>query len=151
MKDIKKKPTGPHTIELESWISPAPYEKYLGIEIMKAENGTALLTMPFIFELAQGKGLLHGGALVSLADTAVAMAVKTVVAPDSRFGTISLTSEFLAPATKGVLTAKARVKVLEDRKIQGFATVFNDKQKEIMTFSAIFKLGRDAEILVDSK
>ena len=34
-------------------------------------------------QLAQGKGLAHSGAVVTLADTAVAMAVKSIVPPGS--------------------------------------------------------------------
>jgi acyl-CoA thioesterase len=139
--------TGPHQIELESWISCAPFEKYLGIEVIKAKEGKAVLTMPFTFNLAQGAGLMHGGAIVTLADTAVAMAIKSSVSSKSRFGTIKLTSEFLAPVTKGLLTAKAGIKFLEDRMIQGKATVLDENKKEVMKFSAMFKLAKDAEIL----
>ena len=80
---------GPHKIKLEKWISCAPFENLLGIKIIEAKDGHAHLTMPFVFKLAQGKGLVHGGATVALADTSVAMAVKSIVPEDSRFGTIS--------------------------------------------------------------
>jgi uncharacterized protein (TIGR00369 family) len=79
--------------------------------------------MPFVFKLAQGKGIVHGGATVALADTSVAMAVKSIIPEDSRFGTISLSSQFLAPVKKGILTAKARVKLLENRMIQGLLRI----------------------------
>jgi len=62
--------TGPHNIKMENWISCAPFERYLGMEIIQAEEGRAILTMPFSPELAQGASLMHGGALMSLADTA---------------------------------------------------------------------------------
>lgn len=138
--------TGPHEVQLEEWISCAPFEKLLGIKIIEAQNGCANLTMPFVLQLAQGKGLAHGGAIVTLADTAVAMAIKSIIPPDSRFGTISLNSEFLAPVTKGVLTAKAKVKFLENRIIQGVSTVFNEDNIKIMKFSSMFKLAKDVEI-----
>lgn len=139
--------TGPHNVTLEKWISCAPFEKHLGIKILSAENGRVHLTMAFVFQLAQGGGLAHGGAIVTLADTAVAMAVKSIVPPNSRFGTVSLTSEFLAPVTKGVLTAKASVQVLENRLIKGRATVLNEENKDVMKFSAMFKLARDVTVL----
>ncbi|MEN8250973.1 MAG: PaaI family thioesterase [Bacteroidota bacterium] len=143
--------TGPHEVKLKEWISCAPFEELLGIKIIEAKDGHSHLTMPFVFKLAQGKGLAHGGAVVTLADTTVAMAVKSIVPPDSRFGTISLNSEFLAPVTKGILTAKAKIKLLENRMIQGVATVFNEDNMEVMKFSSLFKLGKDAEIMNDSK
>lgn len=138
--------TGPHEVELESWISCAPFEQLLGLEIVRAENGHATLTMPFVYKLAQGKGLAHGGAIVTLADTAVAMAIKSILPQGSRFGTISIASEFLAPVTKGTLTAKAEVTVAENRKIRGYADIFNDTDQIVMTFSSVFKYARDVKI-----
>ena len=141
--------TGPHTVKLEKWISCAPFEELLGIKIIEARTGCAHLTMPFVYKLAQGKGMAHGGAIVTLADTAVAMAVKNIIPKDSRFGTISLNAEFLAPVTKGLLTAKATVKVLENRRIQGVATVFDEKDRDVMKFSAVFKLAKDVKVIDD--
>ena len=59
---------------------------------------------------------MHGGALVSLADTAVVMAIKSIIAPKTHFATISLETKFLYPVKQGVVTAKARV-VNQSRKI----------------------------------
>ena len=70
--------TGPHTFDMEGWISCAPFERLLHMEIVEASDGRATLTMPFLIDFAQGAGLLHGGALVSLADTAVVMAIKSL-------------------------------------------------------------------------
>ncbi|MCF8112567.1 MAG: PaaI family thioesterase, partial [Desulfotignum sp.] len=99
--------TGPHQVILDQWISCAPFEKLLGLNIVEAKDGRSYLTMPFLYHLAQGQGMAHGGAVVTLADTAVAMAIKSILPPDSRFGTISLNAEFMGPVTKGVLSARA--------------------------------------------
>jgi uncharacterized protein (TIGR00369 family) len=138
--------TGPHKVTLEKWISCAPFEKLLGIQIIQANQGRAHLIMPFVYNLTQGKGMAHGGAVVALADTSVAMAVKSIIPPDSRFGTISLNSEFLAPATKGILTAHAKVKVLGNRRIQGLAIVSDEDGREIMKFSSVFKLAKGVSV-----
>ena len=143
--------TGPHEVKLKKWISCAPFEELLGIEVIEAKDGHAHLTMPFVFKLAQGKGLAHGGAVVTLADTAVAMAIKSIVPPGSRFGTISLNSEFLTPVTKGVLKAKAKIKLLENRMIQGIATVFNEDNIAVLKFSSLFKLAKNVELKKDEK
>lgn len=135
--------TGPHQVKLEKWISCAPFEKLLGIKIIEAKNGRSYLTMPFVYQLAQGKGMAHGGAIVTLADTAVAMAIKSILPPDSRFGTISLNAEFLGPVTKGVLSARAEVTPLENRQVQGQAVVSDEDCRQVMRFSAVFKLGRE--------
>lgn len=138
--------TGPHQVIDKHWFSCAPFGKLLGMKIVEALGGRSHLTMPFTYQLAQGEGLVHGGAIVSLADTSVAMAVKSLFPPGSRFGTISLRAEFLRPVTKGVLAAKAEVKIVEDRLIQGTATVFDEEMRPVMEFSAMFKLGREVKV-----
>ncbi len=139
-------PTGPHRIHMESWISCAPFEKYLRMEILEARDGNAVLTMPFFFNLAQGGGLLHGGALVSLADTAVVMAIKSLLPPKTHFATISLESKFLYPVKEGMVTAEANVEFLKERTLKGHATVYNQEKKAVMEFLSIFKVARDARI-----
>ena len=143
--------TGPHQVMLEKWISCAPFERLLGLDIVWAKDGRAYLTMPFVYELAQGQGMAHGGALVTLADTAVAMAIKSILPPDSRFGTISLNAEFLGPVTQGVLSAKAAVTPLENRQVQGQALVSDEAGRQVMRFSAMFKLGREVKIATHRK
>ncbi|MGM0394331.1 MAG: PaaI family thioesterase [Thermodesulfobacteriota bacterium] len=142
--------TGPHEVVLDRWISCAPFEKLLGLDIVEAKDGRSYLTMPFMYQLAQGQGMAHGGAIVTLADTAVAMAIKSRLPPGSRFGTISLNAEFLGPVTQGVLTARAEVTPVENRQVQGYAEVTDDDGRPVMRFSAIFKLGREVTLLTQT-
>ena len=139
-------PTGPHKFKMDAWISCAPFERLLNMTIVEASEGMATLTMPFLMDLAQGGGLMHGGALVSLADTAVVMAIKSVVPPQTHFATISLESKFLYPVKKGVVTAKARVVDREANTLRGQATVYDEGQKPVMEFSSVFKIAKDARI-----
>jgi uncharacterized protein (TIGR00369 family) len=118
----------------------------LNIEIMEASNGRATLKMPFLIDLAQGAGLMHGGALVSLADTAVAMAIKTLIPPQSHFATIDLESKFLLPVKKGVVTATANVIAKDGRVLKGHATVRDDENRTVMEFTSTFKVAQDVEI-----
>jgi acyl-CoA thioesterase len=138
--------TGPHRVQMESWISCAPFEKHLQMEILEAKDGNAVLTMPFFLQLAQGGGLMHGGALASLADTAVVMAIKSILPPQTHFATISMQSKFLYPVKEGVVTARARVEPFEERTLQGSATVFNQEERAVMEFISVFKIARDAQI-----
>jgi uncharacterized protein (TIGR00369 family) len=131
---------------MDGWISCAPFERLLHMHIVEASGGRAVLTMPFLIDFAQGGGLMHGGALVSLADTAVVMAIKSIIAPQSHFATTSLTTNFLAPVRQGVITAKARVLSLEGRVIEGEATVFDGAETPVLTFSSTFKIAKTSKI-----
>jgi len=127
---------------MKEWISCAPFECLLHMNIVHADDGQAVLSMPFLVELAQGAGLMHGGALVSLADTAVVMAIKSIVEPHTHFATLSLESKFLYPVKKGIVTARAEVKAAENRMIHGRATLYNDDQREILHFISTFKVAK---------
>lgn len=138
--------TGPHHFQMDEWISCAPFESLLHMEIVEAAHGEAVLTMPFLIDFAQGGKLMHGGALVSLADTAVVMAIKSIIAPNSHFATISLEAKYLAPVKKGIVTARAKVIGREDRILKGEASIFDDEGRKVMEFSSVFKIARNTRI-----
>jgi uncharacterized protein (TIGR00369 family) len=131
---------------MDDWISCAPYERLLNITIVEAADGAATLTMPFLIDFAQGGGLMHGGALVGLADTAVVMAIKSMVPPETHFATISLEAKFLHPVKQGNVTAKAMVLNRKEEILMGQATVYDEAKRPVMTFSSTFKIARDTKI-----
>ncbi len=138
--------TGPHHFEMKSWISCAPFERLLNMTIQEAADGRAVLDMPFLVDYAQGAGLMHGGALVSLADTAVVMAIKTLVPPGSHFATIACEVRYLLPVKKGTVTARAEVTEREGRILKGSATVYDEDNRAVMEFMSTFKIAKDAAI-----
>jgi len=127
---------------MEGWIDTAPFEQLIGLRILEAEAGRAVLTMPFMVKLAQGGGLLHGGALTGLADTAVAMAIKTLLPVGTVFATTELALRFLAPVREGEVKAVARVTGPEGRSFFGEAMVTDDQDREIARFTSVFRVAR---------
>ena len=114
--------------------------------IVEARDGRAHLTMPFLVEYAQGAGLMHGGALVSLADTAAVMAIKSVVEPQTHFATIALNTRFLRPVKEGIVSARAKLIDRVDRVINAEASVFNNAHQPVLEFTSAFKIAKDAKI-----
>src|SRR5947209_15850353 len=86
-----------------------PYAKFLGLELGEMKPGKASLHLAVRDELRQNQGVLHGGAVASLIDTASAFAVVTQLEPDERVTTTDLTIHYLRPIVSGRLTATARV------------------------------------------
>lgn len=125
---------------LPRWIALAPFEEYLGMKIESAAEGTAVLTMPFRAVHCQGMGLMHGGALVSLADTALAIAIKTLLPEGSHFATIDLSLKFHAPVRWGVITATARITNRSARDITGQVEVSTEDGIKAATFHAVFRV-----------
>lgn len=132
----------PLPFELPEWIARAPFEEYLGMTIEEAEGGKARLTMPFQVKHAQGKGLMHGGAVTALADTAVAMAIKSMLPEGSHFVTTELNLKFHAPIHGGTVTAMAETVRENERTIRGVAEIFDDKGVKAATFTSIFRIKR---------
>ena len=135
--------TGPHTITARPWIDPAHFGRLLHMKIVTSGDGTAVLTMPFLIDFAQGSGLMHGGALVSLADTAVVMAIKSLVPPGTHFATTSIETKFLYPVKSGVVTARAHVTAKRQNRLYGRATLFNQEKRPVMEFRATFRIAKD--------
>lgn len=126
--------------QLPEWIATAPFEEFLGMTIHEAQNGKAVLSMPFKAALCQGKGLMHGGAVVALADTALAMAIKSLLPEGTDFVTIKLGLEFHAPVRWGRVRAEARVTDLEDRNIEGVTEIMTEEGNKAATFRATFRI-----------
>jgi acyl-CoA thioesterase len=127
---------------LEGWIDCSPFESLLGMTIEQAADGHALLTMPFNVMLANGGGVMHGGAMTTLADTAVAMAVKSLLPPGTVFATTRLTMEFLAPVLAGQVAAHARVHGPEGRLFQGKCELRGEQHELYARFESVFKVAR---------
>jgi uncharacterized protein (TIGR00369 family) len=86
-----------------------PYAKFLGLELGNTRRGEVSIHLEVRDELKQNQGVVHGGAVASLIDTAAAFAVVTQLEPDERAATADLTIHYLRPITAGRLTATARI------------------------------------------
>ncbi len=134
--------SGEVPFDLPEWIACAPFEEYLGMRIEEAAHGKAVLSMPFRVKLSQGKGLLHGGAVTALADTAVAMAIKSVLPEGTHFVTMELSLKFHAPIQSGVVRAAATIVERDERTIKGMAEVFDEQGVKAATFNSVFRVKR---------
>ncbi len=137
---------GPLPFQLPQWIALAPFEEYLGMRIEEAANGRAVLSMPFRVKLAQGAGLMHGGAVTALADTAVAIAIKTLLPEGSHFATVEIGLKFHAPVRSGTVKAVATVVERDERTIRGEAEVFDEAGVRVASFQSVFKVKKQFKV-----
>jgi acyl-CoA thioesterase len=86
-----------------------PYARLLGMEFVSAERGRATFSLDVRPELTRMRGIVHGGAIVSLMDTAAAFAVHTLLDHEQWTVTVDLTIHFLRPAITGRMLAHASV------------------------------------------
>lgn len=131
--------------ELEEWIDSSPFETLLGVRVEQAVAGQAVLTMPFTVKLANGGGVMHGGAMTTLADTAVAMAIKSLVSPGTIFATTGLSVEFIAPVLAGQVTARARARGPEGRIFHGECELRGEHDELYARLTSVFKVARNEQ------
>jgi acyl-CoA thioesterase len=85
------------------------FPRLLGIEIDSIESGRARLSLEVTKDLLQLQGIMHGGAIATLIDTAVALAILGASTSNDRFSTIEMKVNYLVPIVEGRVTADARL------------------------------------------
>lgn len=131
--------------ELEEWIDGSPFESLLGVQILNAAAGQAHLVLPFTLKLANGGGVMHGGAMTSLADTAVAMAIKSLLPPGTFFATTDLSMTFVKPVLEGTVHAHATVQKTGERTFRGECELLGEGAQRYGRMTTVFKVGRQPE------
>jgi len=107
----------------------SPYYRLLGMEITEIREGESTIQMLFREELTHPYGIVHGGAIASLADSAVAMALVDLVGPKDRITTIEFKINFFAPISKGELKAHAKIIHKGSKTAVGDVEVVNEEGK----------------------
>jgi len=92
--------------------APAPpYVRLLNMRFIAVSDGSATFEMPATAELYNPNSVVHGGAITSLADSAMGFAVFSTLAAGENFTTAELHVNFLRPVTadSGMLRSIGRV------------------------------------------
>jgi uncharacterized protein (TIGR00369 family) len=113
-------------------IDNVPFAQLLGIELDAIDTGTATLGLNITRQLTQNHGVVHGGAIASLIDTAIAFAIISLLSRGERVTTVDLTISYLRPLTEGRVTAIAKVLRAGRRLFVVSADVF-DKDGKLAT------------------
>jgi acyl-CoA thioesterase len=121
----------------------------LGMKIITAESGVGKVSIQVDQRLMHPQQIVHGGVIFTLADTAMSMALFSVLPAGTRFGTIEAKINFLLPVRAGELLAEGRI-VHQGRSTAVLeSTVFNTVEGEQQTISRVlgtFSIARSKEI-----
>ncbi len=116
-------------------LATVPFAKLLGLELDAIGPGTATLALEVRTDLTQNQGIVHGGAIASLIDTATAFAILSLITPEERVTTVDLTISYLRPVTSGRVRAMAKVVRAGRRLFVVSAEVFDES--EILASTAL--------------
>jgi acyl-CoA thioesterase len=123
----------------------SPYYRLLGMEVKEIKEGESRIGMPFRQDLTHPYGIAHGGAIASLADSAVAMALIDLVGPRDRIATIEFKINFVASVDKGELEAHAKIIHKGSKTAVGDVEVVNDKGKLVAKLVATYSIQKGDE------
>ena len=116
------------------------YAEHLGIEIVEMSEGSSLVKMPIKPFLLNGGGRVHGGALLSLADMALASAA---ISRGDYGSAISVQMNFMKGAKQGTLWARGK-ELSQGRSIRHYLiSVEDDEQNLIGSFQGTVYLMQD--------
>ncbi|MGA2317368.1 MAG: PaaI family thioesterase [Thermodesulfobacteriota bacterium] len=85
-------------------------------------------------------GIAHGGAIASLADSAAAMALVSLVKPNERITTIEFKINFFTPISQGKLTAQAKIIYKGSKTAVGDVEVINEVGKLVAKVIATYNI-----------
>lgn len=119
-----------------------PMFQTLGMELVASEAGRATVKLPVRDALLQPAGILHGGAIAALADSAVAQALVPTVEPGTQFTTIELKVNYVRPIAAGALWAECDLVHCGRRTALGDVTVRDDGGKLVAKCLATYMLIR---------
>ena len=88
----------------------SPANAWLGVELVSAGDGEAVVAMPTRAEMANRRDVIHGGFIAFLADTAMGRAMSSRLPAGERHYSFDLKLSFIATGRIGErLTAVAKV------------------------------------------
>ena len=118
----------------------------MGFELVDVEPGQARLAMSWRTDLCQPAGIMHGGAIASLVDTAIAHSILlTPVYMEAhkqggRIVSLDLRIKYLRPVSAGKIFCNARVTRLGRQIIHAVADVTDGEGKDVATGDSIYML-----------
>lgn len=127
---------------LEAWHEIGLHE-LLGVEGFEIDgDGEVTASLELGEEHRNPSGLVHGGVIFSLIDSAIAAAVLHTLEDDEWMATQSSTIDFLRPA-KGKITARARVDRRGRMTAYAAGEAMNEEGRVVAKTSAIWAIRRE--------
>jgi acyl-CoA thioesterase len=113
-----------------------PFMKLMGLELLDVAPGSARMCITWRPDLCQPAGILHGGAMASLIDTAIAQAI--LLTPPCREArqrggyivTLDLRIRYLRPVSQGKVYCDAQVVRSGRQIIHAHATATDEDGKQ---------------------
>lgn len=120
------KPNPEYIKELQVIVGEAPFPKHMAMRLTEMDMGQATIELELSTVHLQPFGLVHGGVIATMIDTATFWAVFMSIPEDAGLVNVDLKLNYLRPVTKGKMKAEGR-SIREGKSIcYSEARVYND-------------------------
>lgn len=128
---------------------PFGFQRLLGMQIVEWGDDHAVVELVIGEQHLNRSGIVHGGVLTSLLDTALSLAGLYCPVPGHvrRGMTLSLTSTFIAPARAGVLRAVGRRRGGGRATFMASGEVLDEAGSVVAMGEGAFRVRRDSQSL----
>ncbi len=116
--------------EVQANVQRSGYFQLIGMHLEKANDGIGEVRITVDARLMHPQQIVHGGVIFTLADTAMSMALISVLPPGTRFSTIEAKINYSAPVVAGELSAEGVIIHRGRSTAVMEATVYNHKDEE---------------------
>lgn len=97
-----------HLEALRERIRRSPFHQWAGVELVSVGEGRAELAMELRAHHFNPQGIVHGGIITALADTAIGLALRSLLRPGLTHRTAQLNVHFLAKGEGNRLVGRGR-------------------------------------------
>ncbi len=94
--------------EVRDRISRSPYHQWAGTELVSFAPGVVTIRMPLKPHHLNPQGIVHGGVLAGILDTACGMSLRSLLPRDRSHRTVQISITYLKPGRSGTLSATGR-------------------------------------------
>lgn len=92
-----------------NWPDRTYFPSLVGLQIEELRTDYCRMRLPYRAELDQPAGVVHGGALATLADTVVVPAIGSAYGPEVQYMTVTMTINFMGPVVQADTVAEGWV------------------------------------------
>lgn len=97
-----------HLRDIEQRIADSPFHRWFGLRLLSIGDGQTQVVVDLSENHHNMQGIVHGGVISTLADTATGLAVRSMLKPGLTHRTAQLSVNYLAKVEGGRLLARGR-------------------------------------------
>jgi uncharacterized protein (TIGR00369 family) len=127
-----------HLENLKERVRRSPFHQWAGMELVSIGDGRAELTMELRPQHFNPQGIVHGGIITALADTAIGLALRSQLRPGLTHRTAQLNVHFLAKGEGSRLVGRGRSVHLGQRMGYGESEVLDGQGRLLARASGTF-------------